>query len=630
MSSPRFRPIVWTGRLALAAALAFAAPAFAQAPAFELQILHSSDNESAFIDPITLEPKILHYATVADGLKAVAPNGGRNTVHLTAGDHSLPGPLYAAAKQVKELGANGLADIAFYNAMGLAANGMGNHEFDGGIDDFATMLAKAKYPFIAANLDFSKSQVKAGTPPIRIGKDGGSVEENAGKVVRSAYVTVSGEKIGLIGRAPADFFNVIASPDKTIPGIDFVGGRDPKNQQPLVPALGQVLEQVTLLEAQGVNKIILVDHAQDFTADPLSTRDMHGIDVIITAGSTGFLAKATADGPFNKLRDRDKPTGAYPTERKDRDGATVLIVNSDQLYSYVGHLIVGFDKDGRISRVDPRSGPVATTLEAIAELEKLTGRKLSPPAEVKQTYDALAATPMVANLLKVVGRNAVPLNGERGQVRTRETNLGRVSADSTLWYARQAVKDKPADIALKNGGGIRGSIPAPQMTGFTAAQALAFNNKQTVIEITATGLLATMENAVSRVPAADGRFPQLAGAYLEFDASRTGMSDQAHMDKPSRVKTLTVTRANGQVDAVVENFELKGDPGRRFTLATNDFLIGGGDGFQSLKAAAAAFGQTTPEAGEQKILIDYVTQALGGQADMIDPPPQPRVVKIGG
>lgn len=604
-------------------------PALAEEPEFELQILHSSDNESAFIDPITLEPKIIHYAAVVEGLKRLAPNGGRNTLHLTAGDHVLPSPLYHASRQVPALGANGLADIAFFNAMGLVANGIGNHEFDGGIDDFAVMLSKAKYPFIAANLDFSQARLKPGTPPIPIGRDGGSVEENAGKVVRSAHVVVGGEKIGLIGRAPAEFFNVIARPDQPMPGVDFLGGRAARTNQPLVPALGQVLDQVRNLESLGINKIILLDHAQDFTADPLSASDLHGIDVIVSAGATGFLARPEPDGPFNSLRPGDRATAAYPTARKDRDGNTVLVVNSDQLYSYVGHLLVGFDREGRVVRVDPRSGPVATTAVAIAALERVVGRELHPPDRIKPIYDALAATPLVSGLLRVVGRNEILLNGDRAAVRTRETNLGRLAADSTLWYARRTVKEKPADLALKNGGGIRGSIAAPQTTGFTVAVALAFDNRQTVVEITAAGLIATMENAVSHVPAADGRYPHLAGAYLEFDASRPGISDELSMDTPSRVKTFKVWRAGGEVDVVVEDFRAKGDLSRRFVLATNDFLMGGGDGYQSLKAAAA-FGQTTPTAGEQAILVDYVTQALGGRAEIADPPPEPRVVRIGG
>ena len=46
---------------------------------------------------------------------------------------------------------------------------------DGGIDEFATMLEYANYPFLAVNLDFSNVQLQDGTPAIEIGVDGGSV-----------------------------------------------------------------------------------------------------------------------------------------------------------------------------------------------------------------------------------------------------------------------------------------------------------------------------------------------------------------------------------------------------------------------------------------------------------------------
>ena len=622
------RPLLLLTALVLAACVG---PASApDRPAFELQILHSSDNESAFMDPITLEPKLVHYAALAAGLKPLAPAGGRNSIHVTAGDHTLPGPFYQAAAQVPSLGAHGLGDIAFFNAMGLAANGTGNHEFDGGIDDFARMLAAARYPFISVNLDFSRVRLKPGTPPIRVGVDGGSVVENAGKVVRSAYVEVGGEKIGLVGRSPADFFNIILRPNETIPGLDFVGGRNPSNNQPLVPALGQVLEQVTLLQARGVNKILLVDHAQDFTGDPLSTKDMHGIDVIITAGSTGFIARPEATGPFNRLRPGDKALGEYPVRRTDRDGNTVLVVNSDQLYRYIGNLIVGFDAAGRVVSVDPRSGPVATTQQAVDDVARLTGRPAAAPADVQRIFGELTRTALISRLLRVVGETRTRLNGERADVRTRETNLGSLVADSVLWLARTKAPD--VDLALANGGGIRGSIAPPQITGFTVASALAFDNPHVISEITAAGLLAAMENAVSRIPASDGRFPQLAGAYFEYDPGKPGLSDRPTLPTPSRVKTLRVQRAAGGTDVVVENFALVGDPARKFVLATNEFLMSGGDGYQALKAASEAPGARkilVPER-EQQVFIEYVDRVLGKRVDRPDPVTTPRVVRVTG
>ena len=51
----------------------------------------------------------------------------------------------------------------------------------------------------------------------------------------------------------------------------------------------------------------------------------------------------------------------------------------------------------------------------------------------------------------------------------------------------------------------------------------------------------------------------------------------------SRVKTLIVTRANGEEDVVVEGFVPQGDLSRTFVLATNNFLLTGGDGYRALK-----------------------------------------------
>lgn len=592
---------------------------------FTLQVLHSSDNESAFQDPNTLEERIINYAAIIEALRGLEDN----TVYLTAGDHTLPGPFYEAAEQVESLGAPGLADIAFFNASGLTANGLGNHEFDGGLDDFATMLAAADYPFLAVNMDFSDAQVSEGVPLIEIGEDGASVTENAGKVAKSSYVEVNGERIGLIGRAPADFFNVINDPDTTMPGVDFVGGRNPEDNQPLVSAVGMVLEQVELLEAQGINKIILLDHAQDFTADPLSANVLRGIDIVVSAGSTGFMARPDAEGPFNALREGDTSGQFYPTIRLDSEGNIMLVVNSDQLYRYVGRLVVDFDDAGRIVRVDPTSGPIATTEQAIIELELLTGDTVAAPAAVRDTLGALQATPIIQAAFEIVGTTESTLNGARADVRGRETNLGRLAADSTLWYTRQVFPDMQPDVALKNGGGIRATIAGPNITRLVVDTALAFDNQISVVELTADELIATMENAVSRVPAADGRFPQVAGMVLEYDPSREGISDATSLDTPSRIRSLVVTRVDGSEDVVVSDYEAQGDLSRTFVLATNSFLLTGGDGYQSLSAAAEARGAITTEIGERQVLVDYITEELGGAVDLTEPFDDSRIIAVG-
>lgn len=590
----------------------------------KMQILHSSDNESSFQDPNTLEEKILNYAAVTDGLQTLAAQEGIPSMHVTIGDHTIPGPFYQASAEVPAFGQPGLGDISMYNAMGLKANGIGNHEFDGGINEFARMLATAQYPFLAVNLDFSNVQLEEGTPEIQIGVDGSSCESNAGKVLKSCWLQVGQHRVALIGRAPADFFNVIEDPENTLPGLDFVGGRDDMNQ-PLVSAVDQVLEQVTLLEAKGIDKIVLLDHAQDFTGDPLSANVLRGIDVIAAAGSSGFMARPEADGPFNLLRPEDTPTANYPTVRPDMEGKNVLVINSDQQYRYVGQLIVEWDDDGNIIDVDDRSGPVATTAEGIAALEAVIGGSAEPPAAVEDTYAALQSTSLIQDAFAVVGSTHFALNGLRTDVRSRETNLGRVAADSTLWFAAAEFPTLDIDVALKNGGGIRDTITGPSMIRLTIQAALAFDNALSVLSLTGDQLLAAMENAVSRVPAFDGRFPHVAGMTVEYDAALPGIQGEASLTTPSRIRSLVVTRADGTADVLVDNFVAQGDLSRTFVLATNSFLTTGGDGYA---AFAAGTELAVTDIGEQEILERYIQDELGGVVDLADPPPSPRVAPV--
>jgi 2',3'-cyclic-nucleotide 2'-phosphodiesterase (5'-nucleotidase family) len=596
-------------------------------PTFELQVLHSSDNESSFQDPNTLEKKILNYAAVVVGLEAYATSLGIPSMHLTAGDHTIPGPFYEASAEVTALGAPGLTDIAIYNALGLVANGMGNHEFDGNINEFATMLAEADYPFLAANLDFSNVVTSTAVPAITIGTDGDNVTNLAGQVAKSAYIEIGGERIGLIGRAPADFFNVIENPEGTLGGLDFVGGRNPQDNQPLESAVAQVLAEVRRLEEQGINKIILLDHAQDFTADPLSATSLRGIDLVVAAGSTGFMAKRTVEGPFNLLREGNEPEANYPTVRLDSEGERIVVVNSDQLYTYVGNLIVGFDARGHINYIDPISGPVATTPEAIEELDTLVGAGTSTaPQTVIDAWQDLRETPSIQAAFEVIGSTNYELVGARAQVRSRETNLGRLAADSTLWAARDDFPTRTIDVALKNGGGIRDTIVGPSIIRLTVEAALAFDNRLTILDLDGEEMLAMAENSVSRAEFTDGRFPQIAGMSIEFNTTATGISDSLGLSTPSRIENFTVTRQDGtEVDIVVNGVFQTATASQTFTVATNSFTATGGDGYRVFENAP---NKETTTRGEQDILVDYIESELGGVVDIQDPPPNSRVVRL--
>jgi len=151
-------------------------------------------------------------------------------------------------------------------------------------------------------------------------------------------------------------------------------------------------------------------------------------------------------------------------------------------------------------------------------------------------------------LSEIVGKSLVDLDGEREHVRTGETNLGNLIADAMLF-------ETGADVALTNGGGIRASIPAGDITKGQVITVLPFGNYIRTKDITGAELLAALEHGVSAWPEPLGGFPHVAGLTFKIDPG-----------KPAGERVY---------DARVGGKPL--DLEATYSLATNDFLAAGGD-----------------------------------------------------
>ncbi|CAK22537.1 Atypical alkaline phosphatase with phytase-like insertion [Synechococcus sp. WH 7803] len=591
---------------------------------FTLQLLHSSDNESNFLDINSLENKVVNYAAITDGLEDLATDRGWASLHITAGDISLPGLFYEAGEEA--FGGGGLGDIAIYNALGIQANGIGNHEFDAGIDDFVAMVQASDYVHLSANLDFS-NVANAPFVSYEDGEAARNINDLAGQIAPSAFVELNGQQIGLIGRTPDALFSLVE--DGNLEGLGFVGGTTGEGtaRLPIADPLSLVQNEINRLRDQGINKIILIDHAQDYTDQPILPNELDGVDIIVQAGMTGYMSGDLPFGPFDLLRpeeagDANPVTDPYPIVTNDSLGKTVLLTNTEQLWRYVGNLVVDFDANGDIINYnDLLSGPVPTTAEGIAALKQFVpGSDIAPSQDVVDAYNRLVATGVIQDAFTSFGTTSSSLNGLRADVRSRETNLSRLTADSTLWYANQYLVSEGesgrVDIALKNGGGIRDTINGPDVLALDIAAALAFNNRQTILDLTGAQFLAAVENGVSRVPALDGRFPHFAGIELEFDINRPGISGQSSLNGASRVNTLIITRDDGTTVDLVRNFAVnEAALNETFTLATNSFIAGGGDGYQ---AFANLPDTLETEIGEQEILETYIQDVLNGAVTLSD------------
>lgn len=150
----------------------------------------------------------------------------------------------------------------------------------------------------------------------------------------------------------------------------------------------------------------------------------------------------------------------------------------------------------------------------------------------------------------VVGKTAVDLEGAREFVRIGETNLGNLIADAM-------VEATGADIGFTNGGGIRASIPAGDITVGDIMTSFPFNNFLSVIEITGSEVMEALEKGVDSYPEQAGHYPHVSGMKYKFDPSK---------EVGSRI-----------VEVIVNNEPI--DLEKTYKLVTNDFIAIGGDGY---------------------------------------------------
>lgn len=169
-----------------------------------------------------------------------------------------------------------------------------------------------------------------------------------------------------------------------------------------------------------------------------------------------------------------------------------------------------------------------------------------------------------AGLSQVIGHAATALDTRRAHVRSRETTFGNLLTDAM----RRATG---SDIALHNGGGIRGDTIYPPGTAITRGmmlKELPFGNRAVVLSLSGRTLRLVLEHSVSAIEEGSGRFLQVSGLSFVYDPSQPS---------GSRVVTINV----GDVAL---------DPQTRYTVATTDFLAGGGDGYQVFETADVVIG----------------------------------------
>ncbi|MEP0507520.1 MAG: bifunctional metallophosphatase/5'-nucleotidase [Aurantimonas coralicida] len=331
----------------------------------------------------------------------------------------------------------------------------------------------------------------------------------------SAVIEKDGETIGLIGVTPADTGELSSAG----PNVRF---SDP---------IEAVRAEVDRLTGEGVTKIVLLSHS-GYAVDQRIAAAVSGIDVIVGGHSNTLLSNTD-----------EKAAGPYPTMVPNPDGVDVPIVQAYAYGKYLGELTVTFDDSGVVTAAvgNPviMDGEIAEDSDLKTRIEELA----KPLQEIRE---------------KVVGRTEDPIDGSRDTCRAQECEMGNLVADAML----DRVADQGTAVAIVNGGGLRASIDAGEITMGDVLTVLPFQNTLSTFKLTGADIKAALENGVSEVEEGGGRFPQVAG--LRYSWSRAGTPGE------DRIRSIEIREGDGYVPL---------DPEKTYLVVSNNFMRGGGDGY---------------------------------------------------
>ena len=433
----------------------------------------------------------------------------------------------------------GATAIEMMNMAGYDAVALGNHEFDYGFEALKKNMESAQFPVLAANVKYN----------------GELAFDDA-----AVFTTPGGTKIGVFGLDTPETATK-AHPGK-IQGVTFAGGEE-------MYAIAQ--EMVDMLKNEGCNYIICLGHL--------------GIDdetALTKNRSIDLLEKVTGIDVFIDGHSHSTEEEIAEKTNADRKVGDTVLTSTGTKIENIGVVTI---KDSAITTETVS----AETVEIPADSE-IAARAAAILAEVEAEYGTVFA------------KTEVKLNGEKAPGnRTEETNLGDLITDALVWKATQ--EGEAVDAAITNGGGIRATIEAGDITKKGINTVLPFGNTLSIIKITGAELLEVLEASTFCTPEAIGGFPQVSGIEFTLDTAKAYDQGDEYPGTtyfaPKTINRVTITSVGGK------DF----DPAATYTIATNDFMASGGDTYYRFVNATANYDLGI---AMDEVVMQYITDVLGG------------------
>ena len=336
----------------------------------------------------------------------------------------------------------------------------------------------------------------------------------ADRIAKSVVLEPGGEQIGVISVLAEDTAET-SSPGKTVIFSSIVDAAQ---------------AEVDALSEAGVNKIILLTHV-GLPADRRLADEVTGVDLIIGGHSHTLLG------------DMDGAADSYPAMQND-----VPIVTAYAYGKYLGELNLTFDDAGVLTEI---TGAPKLIDASVAEDEDTVARV------------AELAGPLEQMRARVVAETGDAIEGSRDVCRAMECPMGNLVADAML----DRVADQGVQIAIQNGGGVRASIGAGEVTMGEVLTVLPFQNTLSTFTVSGQTIIDALENGVSQVEEGAGRFPQVAGIAFTWDPKA---------EPGARIVSVTVGGAPI-------------DPAASYGVVSNNYVRNGGDGYSMFVGATDAY-----------------------------------------
>jgi 5'-nucleotidase len=311
----------------------------------------------------------------------------------------------------------------------------------------------------------------------------------------------SGVKIAFFGLSTPE--TAYKTNPKNIEGLSFT---DPvKAAQTMSAELQDKADVIVCISHLGL------DPASEITSKIVAEK-VQGIDVIIDGHSHTALAE---------------PLKVNNT----------IIVQTGEYFKNIGMVQIDLDSANKVTGIKAS----LYTKEQSAEIA---------PREdvVKAINDYTEAQKSI--LSEVVLKSEINFDGERADVRTGPTNL-------SCLITTAMVNITGADIAITNGGGIRASIEAGDVTRGEIISVLPFGNYIVTKKMKGSDIKAALEHGLSKYPETNGAFPQVANVEYLFDETKPAGERVTHI--------------------WIKGVKL--DLNKEYIVATNDFMAVGGDGY---------------------------------------------------